>query len=478
MNNIKEQREQIIAEDNTAQQQLTTFLETMTKGSQELRLTEPLSGDVDLSVLSEYGGDSIHTIIFMRGKITSISNIPSNIITIICPGNLLESVEDLPTSLENLDINNNYLTSIYIANLERLITLNISHNQITELDDIPESVTSLICNHNKLARLDLNGLDGLQHLNVSNNNITVIENLPEGIADFQMENTPSIEFRNSADPTTALESREASDKTAMKNVSEALDAFFKLKSTYDKKIHAAKKQIFQNEPRYKVARKKMLEIKPKCIKCGRAVGTIFSTGKNEGKYTAICGDPRAPCELNISIFMGNTDRIIDLLMLYKDETNYFKTLVIIQKLETLFNYISEDECIRLYKKSLEAYNENNSLYRMFLEKHNDVYNDESNKLEIQKKNETIYRLIERNRFLLNEYKRTDDPNFIKQAVDLQIKELFPEIRNLKILTNDVLELATDNETHPPTFTMHKFIASLDKKEYILGEQPRVIKYRI
>ena len=56
-----------------------------------------------------------------------------------------------------------------------------------------------------------------------------------------------------------------------------------------------------------IVAKKLLEIKPKCINCKRPVGTTFSAGKKDDRYTVTCGDPNpgTRCKLDIVIFNGD-----------------------------------------------------------------------------------------------------------------------------------------------------------------------------
>ena len=55
MDIIREQRDRVIKENNTAQEQLKGVLENFNKASLELSVSIPLHGDIDFAILKEYG---------------------------------------------------------------------------------------------------------------------------------------------------------------------------------------------------------------------------------------------------------------------------------------------------------------------------------------------------------------------------------------------------------------------------------------
>ena len=74
---IKENREQIITNDNTAQEKFDNFIETLAKPLLKVEVLEPLSGDIDMTSLKEIGKGIPEEIIFTKGSITSIINFKS-----------------------------------------------------------------------------------------------------------------------------------------------------------------------------------------------------------------------------------------------------------------------------------------------------------------------------------------------------------------------------------------------------------------
>jgi hypothetical protein len=97
---------------------------------------------------------------------------------------------------------------------------------------------------------------------------------------------------------------------------------------------------------------------------------------------------------------------------------------------------------------------------------------------IADKNGQIFRLIEKSRGILDEYKKTQNPEFLKMAVELNIKEIIPEIQNLRTLKNEVMEInvETDKDENQKIFTLFTHPVLLSKIDYNSGEPQKVVKF--
>jgi len=485
MDLIKEKRETIINENNTAQERLKDLLENLPKSSEVLEITEKglLHGDLDFSVLQEMGMGNVSAIFLGEGEVTSIIGLPTNLKKLDCGHQLLVELENLPTTLESLNISYNNLEKIEIGNLQVLQSLNISHNQINKLENLPPSLTELVLNDNQLGSLNLNGITNLKTLNISNNPITLVENLPEGIANFTMENTPSVEFRNSAlDSVKSAEEEETTkekedEEKQQVNYQEALSEFFRLKQEYETKVRKMKRDAYRKEPTKKLARQAALSVKPKCIYCKRPVGSLFSN-RIDNKYTILCGDAANPCKLNVQIFNGGNELLADTLETFGDELENIKERIIQQKLDTIFSYVSEEKSVEMFKKELDLYNSDSIIYKELLDVYVEKYHDPYKKDNIVKKNETIFMLNEKVKSLLEEYVKTENPEVLRLAVRIQINEIYPEIRNRRMLENEVVELNRDMIGQKEILSIFKYPVEVSKIMNNVGEKPRVIKYEI
>lgn len=475
----KDKHYEVIQQNNTAQTELLDILENYSKEATTLRINTSLHGDLNLSVLTEMGFGKIKNIVLSKGEITSII-LPKNAETLECSDNLLLKIDALPKSLRHLNVSYNIIEQINLAHLTNLETLNISHNKITTIENLPKNLKEIICEFNQIEYLNLANTTQLTKLYASNNNITLIENLPDNVSDVQVENNPSITFRNSnTDAVTNSISDDSAERA--RNYTDALNEYFRLKHQYETDFMNAKRTVFKSEPNKKIAKRTVLSVKPKCIKCKRPVGTIFS--KNEERYEAVCGDINNPCSLDIQIFPGSLTQFQVLFDIFKEDIDTVKDNIIKQKLDTLFNYTSEEQSVSLFKKELKVYNENSTMYKTYLDKYNELYNNEERDNIVKKKQTHMFTMIEASRNLVEEYNKTNNYEFLKSAVDLQIRKIIPEARNIRMLKHPIMEMVRSDESletpgHLPVYTLFQRPASIAQLDYAAGEQQRVIKFNI
>lgn len=216
-------------------------------------------------------------------------------------------------------------------------------------------------------------------------------------------------------------------------------------------------------------------VKPKCVNCKRPVGSIFS--KKENRYIAICGDTEQPCNLNIEIYNGTHEFNRSFIHINRNYIEDLKVDIIRHKLDTLFNYIDEKESIELFNETMSIFNNDNTGYNYMLDRYNENYNNSHKNEMIQHKKDKIFKLIENIRSLLNEYSKSENRELLKTAVELQIKDLLPETRNLAILENEVIEM---NEKIISNNVVEHYLfknkVALSKDIINLSEDPRVIKF--
>ena len=477
---IQERREEVIADNNTAQTQLTDILEKTNKRETAIYIDEPLYGDVDFSIIRNMGFGQLNAIYLPYGSITSVANLPEGLEIFECPGNLLISLDNLPSSIKQLIINDNYLTTIDLSQTRKLEILIVSNNQIKEIENLPETLINFYCENNRLQRLNLLGLSKLQVLNISNNTITVIENMPKGIADFKMENTPSIEFRNidtDAIASLSVATNKEDKDAAKRSYVESLNEYFKIKQNYENQLYKMKRKIHNQASSHREAKQIVRKIKPLCIKCKRPVGTCFS--KKDNRYIAVCGDEKNPCKLDIQIFVGNSNPLNWILYAYKDADDDYKDEIIMEKNEILFGYIPESVAEEWFKKKMDEYTKHNKLYKEVLDKYKNIYNNPHKTELINEKMERIFILNERIRVLLEEYKQTNNTEIIKTAMNIQVNELLPETRNLRMLKYKIMEMKKN--VISKNLTEHNLVQlpfAYNELDEEYGEPQRVIKFVI
>ena len=102
--------------------------------------------------------------------------------------------------------------------------------------------------------------------------------------------------------------------------------------------------------------------------------------------------------------------------------------------------------------------------------------------------------------LIEQYEKTSNGDLLKMAIELQVKELNPEIHNLRLLKYEIMEMITNSndsysgqsqeisekyqstsedkekKKEPPMYYLYQRYASLFKSEYNIGKPPKVVHY--
>jgi hypothetical protein len=363
---------------DTANTEFSQIIEKKKKNIREIAILTPLYGNLNLSILSEKGFSNIETLRFVEGYLTTITNIPSTIKKLILNNQLLNKIE-LPDDLEHLEIENNLFVGEFSLKTQRnLKYVNVSFNQIksfgkNDLNILPETLEELYCHHNKLQNLYLGTCSKLRILHCDNNDKLKIYDIPDTVIDSRLpEKTIQL----------VLKETKTKDKNDTENTYlESIQHYFFLKEKYENSLKKMKKMKTKNLP--------------KCNGCKRNVGILFS-GKNQ-KYTASCGDTSKPCDWKITLHRGDNQVFKDTMEEMRNTLENTKENIIRQKMDTLFEYISEEKSADLFKKQLSSFKINLE----FVEKYNKMYEDmyfnkEKHEIIQQKKKKIQEKIMEMN----------------------------------------------------------------------------------
>lgn len=473
---INEKRENIITNENTGQIRFNEIIENLTKPIKNIFITEPLNGDIDLSEsLKELGAGIPDEISFHAGNITNLYNIPEGILKLNCSKNLLISLDRIPTSMQELTISSNYIKDIELTSLSNLEILNVADNQIQELNNLPDKLKVLICNNNKIDQLKLSRLANLKTLHISNNMISIIEDMPESVEDFQMENTPSIEFRNLMEGGVNISSPENEDlKSKKKNYTQALNDFFKMKSKYEKKLHDLRRKAYDKATTKKMAKEAVNTVVAPCIKCKRPVGSLFSVSKD--RYTVKCGDDKEPCSLDIQLFSGDYDTKYAAAEIFKNDVSNLQIEIIRNRLNNIFDYIDDATSKEIYNNKLIDYNTDNDVYTELLEIYKNTFENLDKKKELIEKNKELFTLIDNNKDLLDEYKQNHNKELIKEVVKTNYQDVYRVARQIRNLQHEIMEMNFYKD-EGNIYKMFQYPVTLEKMETnISGEPSSIIKF--
>jgi|AntAceMinimDraft_11_1070367.scaffolds.fasta_scaffold19995_3 hypothetical protein len=464
-NIIEQIREDIIKNNNTAQVTFDTFIRDLKRHIEDINIPFELHGDLDLSILKDEKFVNLKRIIFREGEITSIRNAPTNLETLICPDNILKELTGLPGSLLNLDCRGNHIHSLDLAKQTNLQKLHCQDNKLKTIKNIPKTMIELNCDNNQLHSIDLIGLHKLDILSTSNNPVLIIENRPTNIRSYTNDNNKLTAF-DSIPGEDGMDAKEIEQKI---NYTEALDAFFRLKNRYEQDTLKRKRNEYNKGKTVKSSKIRSNAVKPKCLNCARPVGTIFKMTSD--KYVALCGDTKKPCKFNILLTRGvfiDRELYIDAMTDVVDEC---KETIIKQKMDTLFEYISEATSARTFKEKLEEFENYNLMLSEEISAFNKHYNDDHKTELIKKKQIEIYGIVHKIKALGDEYKENGNTSIVKLMSDMHIKELIPESENLRRLKYDITEM--DLITDIKNDILIQYESAPYKMESSEGEEPVV-----
>ena len=482
MNIVREEIQSIIDENNIAQEQFSEFLQDKNTMVTELHVEDRLHGELDLSILEENGFKNVTSLILEEGELTTIRNIPDNLEKLVCPYNLLTQLSELPTSLNYLDIQGNYLSELDMLSIPNLTYLNINENQIATLEPLPKKLEKLFANNNNLHSLDFQDVKNIKTVHVSSNPITVVRNMPESIEDFVSEYNTSIRFENSVIPgeKDKLQGNDH-DSTPKTSFGEAIKAYYSMKNEYETGRKNAIKKLYKKYEDKTEARAKINDYKHSCIKCGRQVNTLFFT--KETRLHAKCGDEASPCNLTIELELGNYTHLQKELVELKDAIEDGKKNFIILKLNSLFGYNTDEDTKNEYNQRMEEYNFFSELYDAALQEHKKIYENDERALQLVSKQKDFYEKINTLRRMTTEYKETDNKEYLQLISDMYVKELKPlvnEIQQLRYEHSEIIVRVEDKGKYMDDFhnTLQQYIASIDNMDSFVRKQEKVVKFDV
>jgi len=463
-----EEREQIIKENNNAQNMLVGLLNQISSTHiEELQINDVLHGDLDFSILEDRGFKHVKTIIIDKpGQVTSLLNIPLQVTSLTCKNQLLEKIDQLPPQIEILELSDNKISQFDASSYNKLKVLNLSNNELTELKNLPETLETLECENNQLRILDLANTPKLKILICSNNPILILQHVPKSLEKFEMENNPFVEIDHN-------EETEGSEKKSKKKLDylESLNDYFQLKTEYETKLRKLKKSAFEKGVTIKDAKTRANSVKAPCIYCKENVGTQFFIEDNY--YMARCGSTTKPCDLDIKLFKGEYISFDFALETYSSEIQDDKQGIIVTKMDSIFKFIDDNSANTKFEKDLQRFNETSDLYKEVLHDYDEIYNNFEKSKQVDRKMEQIFQIRENMKQLMDEFKKTGNRKVLIAAVEMYNHDLLPAFENLRLLKYGHMFVETDENNVSRLFQLHVPIQSND---YIYGEGPKVVKF--
>jgi hypothetical protein len=264
------------------------------------------------------------------------------------------------------------------------------------------------------------------------------------------------------------------------DINDILNDFYKLKDKYEQTYYEkyVKNIVKSTNKSNKEKKREFARLpKPQCINCERNVGTIFSI--NASKQESIrnfiikCGDIVDPCPLNINFNYGDREIYESAIRLTTKLLNKIKNKMVKAKNDVIFGYILPDVATQNFNELSEELKENTDFNGFLIEK-NILVNDNPakkqllDKLQVELQN--IYIVPFKN--LISQYTKTDNPDYVKEAVQMYVSEFIPKLKEIQSLKYEVniVEYNSDNNT----FHLIQKPNNLESLQYEIIDDDKII----
>ncbi len=252
---------------------------------------------------------------------------------------------------------------------------------------------------------------------------------------------------------------------------EGVDKYYEMKDQYETSINNEKKKIIAiPNLSWKEKRLKYSELRPKCINCGRPVGSIFSCKENqdfERILSAVCGDKENPCPFNIKINLAETNDLRELMKEDEENLMEYKKSIILDKNNFLFGYITSEEAVKKFEEIREKVITSTENSQYFLTLFNVITDSSKKREELNKIQTELYTNIENIKKMMSEYEKTQNKQFVTDAVDVYIDDMIPRLK--KLMNGKYAKSYVDYEDDG-TYKLVQLPYSIEELEFVLGDQ--------
>jgi len=401
-------------------------------------INKPLSGTIDASELK---GRGINELWFSNGEITELHGLPDGLKRLVVRNNQLSSVPVLEIpNLAILDAESNNITEIDLSQLKELTYANLAKNQLRRIQELPPKLAEIVVDYNpSLSEIDLEGADACRKLSCKGKPVI---NIRCSNKNCNIVADDGARIRSGGGPK---KTHKASETIAYPDPDEAFDNYYKLKTEYEDSIKNARRKILNNERISRQERiKKARQLVPKCVSCGRPGGTLFGRSL-EKVLTAQCAAAIAPCTLNIEIQLGDDMEPNETIAYFEKYIEKIRSDIVRLKLDTLFNYVTEDKSVEAFTKL--SGNLNNPVltkqlteYKHFFD--NQMNNPETNLL-LRTTTARVYERLADVRRIKDEYRQNNENKRLLKDIGRVLVEINTDILMIRRLRYPIMEMVED-----------------------------------
>ena len=257
---------------------------------------------------------------------------------------------------------------------------------------------------------------------------------------------------------------------------EKLNEYYKLKNKFETKKQSQINTILKNDKlTMKQKQEKFRKLKTNCINCSRKVGTVFKS--DSGILTAICGDNKSPCNLDIKLNRGKFLNLEDLIDVFQTGVDELKEEIIATKLDLLFGYEQEATTLTKFNKLKNELTKDLEDVMEYKTQFIEVVSNLDNKSELNTKMTIFYNKITLIKSTIDEFNETGQIQLIKDMISTYQTELVPLLHELRELKYRYMAMEYDRDTDTHTlvrkvFTLQDMTVPFDTpsvESFVLGK---------
>jgi len=337
------------------------------------------------------------------------------------------------TNLAVLDAAHNKISDIELSLIPSLTYANLSHNNLVNIGTLPPNLTELVVDYNpNLKMVDLDGANSCVKLSWRGKTKVNIQGASKRKCDIRLDEGAHIGGTPKRMSTDVL----------YPDPTEAFDKYYELKAEYDMSKKYGISQIMKMPKLSRQERiKRARQFVPKCVNCKRNGGTHFER-KRDAVLVAYCGVATTPCDLKIEIRLGDNADQQETIQYFEDEAQKIKDDIVKLKLDTLFNYVTEDVSVDKFTKLSNKLNDpiiakQLTEYKQFFEQQQ--YNPEKNHL-IKQTMDGIYNKMADVRRILIEYRKYGSNPSLMGDIGRLLVEIDTDIKMIRRLKYPIMEM--------------------------------------
>jgi hypothetical protein len=251
--------------------------------------------------------------------------------------------------------------------------------------------------------------------------------------------------------------------------------YYNYKQQYGNSKEIIKRRIMPDKSDLE-KRKEYLKKKPKCVNCGRPVGTIFLTEmrtmltEDDFRRTLVakCGDKETPCNFDIQISLPYITSFDDVIGPTMETINRYKSRIIQIKNDVMFGYMKEDDAIKRYTAIGENLADETAVLERTILNRDIASKEHINKKRLMQTEELFEKDVDEFARLTNEFVTTHDEQFLKDSATVYADHI---LINSKLITNtkyEYCEIEYDDDANMFTLVQKQF--PLNNNQNYSGEE--------